>query len=281
MFQVIDIFAYLDYQAYLRDWLAQNKATSKAFSLQALAQKLGLRSRGHFHRVLHDSSKPMSDALRVRLSELLAHTVREANYFDALIGFGRAKSSEESRHFYREIHRLQGSSHTPFRITDQFDYFSNWFLPVLRELVVAMKWKKNYALLAAAVHPPITKMQAKQGVELLLRLGLVTKKARGAFALTDPVLYTGHNFENRAIEEFQASTLDLAKLALRNTPRNQREISTVTFGISQKIFPEVQALTRKFQEDLIHLAVEGSEIVDAVYQLNVQCFPLSKIQEGK
>ena len=281
MAQAVDIFAYLDYQAYLRDWFESRKGSGKAVSLQAYALKLGLKSRGHFYRVMHDPSKPMSDGLRVRLSELAGHGPREAEYFEILVGFGRAKSPEESRHFYRQIHRLQGNRRTPIRTIDQFEFFRSWYLPVLRELATTTDWNGDYELLAGLVAPPIGKLQAKKGIELLVRLGLLVRRPDGVLAQADPVLHSGHDLESQAILEYQEAVTDLAKDALRRVPREMREINTVTFGMSKAMLPQVQALARKFQEDLIHLVVDCPEPVDSVYHLNVQCFPLSKWEQEK
>jgi len=281
MTNTVDLFAYLDYQSYLRDWFEQGKGQSKVFTLQSVSQKLGLRSRGHFHRIMHDPARPMSDSLRVRISELIGHTQREGEYWEALVNFGRAKTPEESRAHYRVIHRLQGNRRVMFRITDRYEYFRNWYLPVLREMVCMPIWQGDYADLAQRLDPPITTRAAKQGVALLLRLGLVKQDEAGVWTQADPVLFTGHDLDCRAIEDYQESMMDLSKRALRQVSIRHREINTVTLGVHNSMLPQIQALARKFQEDVIQLAVGNGEIPDAVYQLNVQCFPLTKIDQEK
>ena len=70
---------------------------------------------------------------------------------------------------------------------DSYDYFANWFTPVIRELVCLHDFKENYKNLASMVRPSILPSEAKAAVKLLVRLKLVRRQADGsAVAGSDP-----------------------------------------------------------------------------------------------
>lgn len=270
----LDLFAYLDYQLYLRDWFGAVQAKKPLWTMQYVAEKLQLKSRGYFFRVLNDASRPMSDSLSERLSDLIGHDAKQAEYWKALVKFGRAKDPLEARKYYREVFKLQGNRHIPSRTTDRYEFFRHWYLPAIRELAVLPSVQGNPKTIAKLLVPAISVKQAKEGLDLLVRLGFLLKNDQEQWEQSDPVLHGGHDFENTAILEYQESLAELATQALFAIPRNQREYSTVTLGMPTHLLPQVQQLARKFQNDLVQLVVGSPEPIDSVYHLNLQFFPL-------
>jgi uncharacterized protein (TIGR02147 family) len=81
-----------------------------------------------------------------------------------------------------------------------------------------------------------------------------------------------------AVRKFQAETLRLAGDLHDRIPREHRDISTVTMGISSETYKKLKEEVRAFRKRCIRIA-DADENVDRVYQLNVQFFPVSAIPD--
>ena len=62
-----------------------------------------------------------------------------------------------------------------------YEYFSNWYHPVIRELVTMRDFNGDSKSLARMIRPPITVKQAQESVKLLLKLGLIEKQAANRY----------------------------------------------------------------------------------------------------
>src|SRR5688572_3603188 len=129
----IDVFAYLDFRAYLRDYYDARKASSRAFSYRSFSRRAGLTSPNYLKLVI-DGSRNLSADMAVRFADACGLKGDDARYFIDLVAFGQAaKPSERERHYarltsfqrYRSAHRLD-LAHAA--------YFSAWYMPAIREL---------------------------------------------------------------------------------------------------------------------------------------------------
>ena len=73
---------------------------------------------------------------------------------------------------------------------------------------------------------------------------------------------------------YQADTLDLAKAALECHLPEHRDISTLTLSFDSRDLPLVRERLAAVRDSLIQLSAEAQR-PDAVYQVNMQVFPLT------
>ncbi len=99
----------------------------------------------------------------------------EQLYFEALVGFGNAKTTDEKEFNFRKLQEFCKNHRAKELRQNQFEYFSHWYNSVIRELVTIIPWNGNYSILAKAVQPAIKISQAKDSVLLLEQLRLITK----------------------------------------------------------------------------------------------------------
>ena len=228
--RIPNIFQYSDYQAFLRDWFAQQKLAG-GFNLPQLAEALCLRSKGYLHRVFNAADRPISPELVARLANYLKLTRTETAYFEAMVSFCRAKNADDKAAYYARMHAVLGPRAGQVLIPDHYEYFRKWYMPVVREVACFRKWKNAFDKIGAAIEPPISAAQAKEAIELLLKIGLLQKHADGTFRQADAILSTGHDMSSPALLEFHSASLDLAQRSLRQHGAQAREIAAVTVGM--------------------------------------------------
>jgi uncharacterized protein (TIGR02147 family) len=115
---------------------------------------------------------------------------------------------------------------------------------------------------------------AKRAVQLLDKLGLITKETDGKYHTSGQNLTTGWKWLSQAIESNQRELIKLAEESIDRFSKELRDISTVTMGIDEKILPEIREHIRMFRSSLINI-VNSAQGSGRVYQLNIQFFPLS------
>ena len=269
---MISIYSYTDYRAFISDYFADRKLSGNGLSYACFAKKAGFKARSFIIKVLK-GEKALSGPSIGRVARALDLQKKERDYFKALVLFNNEKSLEKKNRYFKDLQSAHQSNKAILLRKDQFEYFQKWYCPVLREVAVYCDWKKDFRKLGSLLDPPISAKEAKQGVELLLRLNLL-KKQDGAYVQTAAAITTGDEVRNIAVADFQRKTSDLSRRAIARFG-NQQEISTLTFGTNETGFKEIQSEIRAFRKKLISMiAAHGP---DRVYQLNLQLFPMTKL----
>ncbi len=267
------IFSYSDYRLYLKDYYELSKARNKAFSFRYLSMKAEINS-APFYKFIIEGKTNLTKATIVKTCIALKLKPEEATYFENLVFFNQAKTLKEKNvHFARLIESRKGMDFK--KIADsEYDYFSQWYHVIIRELAVITDFKDDFSLLAKKISPQITPRQARDSVELLLRLGFL-KKEDGRYIQAEPVLTTGKDIRNHQIMNFQ---IEMLKIAIEAYERHAREtvmMSSTTLSISQKSFDMMKDRIRAFRAQLLEMA-RSDEKPDKVYQLNLNFFPMNK-----
>jgi uncharacterized protein (TIGR02147 family) len=202
---------------------------------------------------------------------------KEIEYFENLVGFNKAKTEAKARTFFEKLQKIRGVAYTTLEAS-RTKYFQDWFCVAMRSLLDYYPFEGNFAKLASEFHPPISADQAKQAFYVLLELGLIQRLDSGGIEVLDNHLHSGFRWTQKTIQEYQKTTMQLAMDSLDTVHKPLRDISTMTMNIGPDDLSGIRTLIEEFQENLAKL-VEDSKISDRVYQLNLQLFPLSRVEE--
>ncbi len=129
----INVFAYLDYRALLRDYYEAQKTRGRGFSYRAFARRAGLRSPGHLKRVIDGERGLSGDTLEGYL-RVMSLGPDETAYFRALVEFNQASSPEARRTSYLQLLSFRGYRNTQRLDVQHAAYFSRWYIPAVREM---------------------------------------------------------------------------------------------------------------------------------------------------
>jgi uncharacterized protein (TIGR02147 family) len=273
-----NIFNYTDYRKFLGDFYLEQKAASPSFSYQKFSLQAGFSSKSFIYNVIK-GTKNLSKGSAVSVSEAMKLTKTESSYFENLVSMCQAGTFKEKAFFYDQMDSIRPQNSTASSAKrlrqDQYEFFSNWYHVVIRSLIDIYPFKDDYVKLATLIRPNITTVQAKNSVRLLERLGLIEMGDDGFYKVVGNTLTTGPEVVGLAAQKFHLDTMELASRSLKETTKDQRNIFGLTLGISKKTFEKVNCIMIECQNQILQLAANDTES-DAVYQLNVQFFPVSK-----
>jgi uncharacterized protein (TIGR02147 family) len=271
---MVDIFQYTDYRKFLCDFYEAEKKRNPHYSHRYIAQKVGFTSSGFFSKILQGKTN-ISNDLALRFTEFLKLKKIEAEYFGLLVLFNQAKSHADKKRWFEKIVAFSKSKVKIVQVS-QYEFFQKWYYVAIRELLAFYKFNGDFQQLGKMIDPPISPAQAKKGVELLEKLGLIARDESGYYKQTDTLISTGYDVRSVAVNNFQMSTLDLAKESIDRFPKEERDISTLTLSFSKELYNTIHEKLKGFRREVLELVKNDPNAVDRVYQVNFQIFPLSK-----
>jgi uncharacterized protein (TIGR02147 family) len=267
---VIDIFGYLDYREFLRDHYQARKERDTFFSYRHMAQKTGVDA-GWIAKVLA-GSEHLSQRSLDPFAKLCRLSSRESEYFTALVVLAKAKGTRERAEAFERAMSLK----SPARKTlgeRQLAYYARWWHAPVRSALGLLGKRATAGRVAKMLRPEVTLAEVEASISLLKDLGLVRRAAHG-WELYDAFVSSPPEGAKAAVRGYQAAVLELAKDAIEAHPPERRDISTLTLSFDSRDLPLVRERLAAVRDSLIQLSMEA-EKPDAVYQVNMQVFPLT------
>lgn len=279
----ISVFDYLEVQEYLRDALQQlNDENNNKYSYRFIAQRLGVSSKTTIGRILTGQRRSIPSDLVTGFSRLLRHDKQESDYFELLVRFCEAKNLKDQEDLYRRLIDLPRPVRKHQLRHFEYDFFKEWYISVVREVITMYKFDGDYQRLADYIRPPISIDQAKHAVHVLEELGMIEKQEDGWYVQKDVAISSRQEIRNMALLQHQLQHIDLVKKSLMlNQQENDYKISTATFGVNEEGFREVIKRVSEFQHEIVNLMARYDHCMDKVYQFNMYLYPLSRRTPGK
>ena len=269
-----DLFAYLDYREYLRDYYRQKKRAGRGFSFRAFTQRTGLKSPNHLKRVM-DGDRNLSEEAAERYASALGLRGDEAEYFRELVRFNQAKKTSDRRTAHRRLTQFRGYRRAQRLDAQQDRYHSEWYIPAIREMSAQAGFRPDPKWIAGELVPSITERQAEKALAVLAELGMLVTDAEGRTHRPERVVSTGPETGGVHVVNYHRAMMDVAIRSIDEVVPEERDISAVTLCLHEADIPGLKERIRNFRRELLALeAPEGEG--ERVVQVNVQMFPLTR-----
>ena len=265
---------YDDYRVFLRDAYEDRRKRFPHFSYRYFCRKAGIASPSLYRDVVAGKRNltPISIA---RFAQGLNLPENDAAFFPALVHFNQARTASEKQLYLEQMRGLRRRVKLHVLPVEKYEYYSKWYHQVVRELVCVTDWGGDYLRLARCVDPPITKVEARESVELLLALGLIARDGNGRYAQTQEAIGTGAEVSSLAVRAHNKRMAELAVESVDKHLPSTRDIQSTTIGITAAGYRRIKEEIREFKERVFRI-VQDDDGTDAVYNLNVHLFPLSR-----
>jgi uncharacterized protein (TIGR02147 family) len=222
-------------------------------------------------------TKNLSPDTTQRIAKALKMSKAEADYFELMVPFTQAKTNAAKDQVFQRMLALKRKLKITRIGEEQYDYYLKWYHPVVRSLVTKVDFGDDFALLGRCLVPAISAAEAKKSVRLLEKLGLILKGEGGRYVHQNAVVSTGDEVGSLNVINYHKQVSRLAEAAHDRSPREERDISALTLGISAEDFAAIKGRIQAFRKEIMEMAL-ASKDADRVYQLNFQFFPVGKGQ---
>lgn len=267
------IFNNFDYRRLLTDLLAEKHKVKPSLSSRTLALKSGLDP-SYFSKVLK-GSRNLSAEQALKITLVLGFTGEQAEYFELLVRFNQATGHDAKRLYLEKLLEFNKVPDVAPLTKNQYEFYGQWYIAVIRELLHFYPDPGDYKSLAKMLVPAIKPAEARDAVLLLEKLDIIKQKSGGGFELSNVFITASPDVKSFAIRNFQLSMMDIAKKALELFPKEKREISALTLGLSEDGFNEVKEAIVEFRNRLREIS-HNDKNVNGVYQINFQAFPVTQ-----
>ena len=264
-----ELFQYHDYRQYLKDYYEEKKKISSYFSYRYIGQKLGL-DHSFIVKILM-GKRHIKESHIPSLCNLCKLEGKEAEYFETLVHFTKARSDSQIKLYFEKLMSLKSVKHYNIH-ESQYEYFHKWYYAAIRSALEILPVNENLQELADFLNPSITLQQAEESISLLQKLELIEKDEDGVFVLTKNHLTTVDRWSVVAIKNYQKEVIKMSAESLDRDHKSQRDISTITMAIERDKLPILKEMLKDFREGVIN-QVDEMDSPDAVYQLNLQLIP--------
>jgi uncharacterized protein (TIGR02147 family) len=267
------VFRYLDYRQFLADYYAERKREEYGFSYRVLARRAGCKSTNYPCLVIK-GKRNLTEEMALRFAEACGLRKNEAAYFGDLVQYNQARGGPAKERCYarllkftrfRKVHQLSSA---------QARYFSEWYIPAIRELAARADFRAEPSWIAECLLPSITPAQARNALKVLYELGFLVKDAEGSVRRPHELVSSGGPLGHHLVA-YHRAMLERASAAIDLIPREEREIASLTLCVSQRRLLELKQQIRDFRQQLLQTA-EKEDVFERVVQVGFQLFPISK-----
>ena len=270
-----NVYDYNNFREFLRDFYTYRHNRDKKFTKAFICKELGLpNTRSYFQDVLNGKFvSVIKIPLFIKLFKL---NKDEAQYFRVLVNYNQATDDPDEKELL--LDQLISLNKTPKKILspEMYSYYKEWYYSAVRAVINTFDFKDNYSVLAKKVFPPITARQAKEAIDLLLELKLISKNAKGYYKPTDKVISTGSLIKNDIITQYQLKCIDVAKKAILKNKDQPQRIITKMVSVSEVGLKQIRKKLEKFNAEITSIVHKDEKPADRVYQLDLLLFPHSK-----
>ncbi len=269
----MDIYDYFDYRRFLGEYYSYKKAHSRSFSYRAFAQRAGYTSSGLYIDLVK-GKKNLTTSLVEKFSKAMGLDEKAVHYFTLMVDFTHAEDYDLKQDIFDEMTLLMPNRARKIN-QNQRDYYRYWYNVVVREALSVLDVpEKGHKLLADFIYPKITAVEARKSLKLLNELELI-KLVDGFYRPSEKTLRGSTDIDVSLVREFQSHMMELGKQALNEIPREERNISCVTFSISDEGLKRIKTKVDSFRNEILNI-VRSDQGENRVAQFNVQFFPVSE-----
>lgn len=271
------IYTYLDFRRFLKDrqrWLKEQKPV---FTLDYIAAKLGLRSKGHVS-LIFKGTKTVPDAKIELLAQIFELEGKEREFFLNLVRYNQELSYRKKKAYLDRMVALMRIADKRL-VPDQYRLVEKWYYPIVLEILRLHDFSDQWLEIGNLVQPPISAAEAKDAVQVLRAIKVIQQNNKGFWEPTDAILTFGEGWSSVVGRTFQSHAIEMAQQALVEIPATERDISTMTVSISEDTFKKIRDHIHFLRKEILTLVRAETEATK-VFQMNFSLFPVSRSKES-
>ncbi len=268
--------SFLDYRQYLKSVYTVSKDEfGKSYSYKRFAEDLGFGATTVIHQIIK-GYRPLSLKAAEKVIKALNLKGAERKYFLKLVEFTNSKATAKREETFNKLISLKNDVLPSEFDKDCLEFFSEWYHPVIHELVGLTDFQNDLGWIAGKLSPAPRPEQIKKSLELMQRLELITFDGeQDRYIQTNKRISTGHRVKGLAFVAYHQKMIDMGKESLTKSKGDKRDISALTLSIDEATFQKIKTMIHDFQMKILEVA-EDVESPDRIYNVNMQLFPFTE-----
>jgi uncharacterized protein (TIGR02147 family) len=243
-----------------------------------MSQRAGFKSASLLQMVLNHQRTLTRTAARA-LAKSLGLDASQTRYFIHLVDWNQSETPED-----RDLHWDQLVKSAPLEDlyllrNDEVVILHKWYMLALLDMVRLKNFRNDPKWIANKFGKRITPKEAADCMALLQKLGLI-RIENGKCIPTDKIIFGGLGTEvsQEVIVNYHVQAIPVGMNVLCRTDFSEREFAAASIAIRKEALSLFKDEIRAFHRRIMELSSKTAE-PDAVFQLNIQFFPLTNEDE--
>ena len=156
----ISVFRFGNYRDFLKAWYEHEKLASRGFSFRAFSKRAGFSS-PNFYKLVMDGERNLTEKSLAKFCIGLKLNKQEQEFFRNLVFFNQAKTQTEKNLYYKKLVGSKKLRQLKPMSKKQYQFYSQWYHPVIRELLVADSSDGTAKWVAENIFQELAKMKPK------------------------------------------------------------------------------------------------------------------------
>ncbi len=268
------VFEFEDFREFMKVRVQELADAPEQISLRSLCKKAGFASPGLYHYVVQ-GKRPLRFEAAKKFAKGMGLSKSETEFFLILVEYQQAEDGDQKLRLHQRLLGFKSFREAHPLSQAQFEYYTRWYYPVIREMVGLKNFKESAAWIASRLRPAIHPEDVTRALERLQILGLLGRNDKGRLVQTNPRVATTNLVTSHLVAQFHREMLKIAQESLKSFTSDEREISGITLALDQTRQAQLKEKLRGFLAEVFSEFGEPTDLDEQVFQLNLQFFPLS------
>ena len=276
------IYDYVDYRAFLSDSLAHIQTRNSKYSATAYVRQAGFgeNSRGYFNLIM-SGKRNLSSSTILGFAKTLKLNEKETFHFENLVHYNQASTEKEKSLYFERINKnMKGKTSPAFELLkSQYNYFTNWYMVAIRELVALDSFKEDFDYISKKLRNKVSKKEVIEAINDLIKLGLLERNEKGVLIQADQLVnFTDSSMNYTVVNALHSQFLDKAKETLNEDSYDNRSASCVVIATDKANFDLIREEIKAFREHIMNKYATTTNKVDCVLNLGIQLNHITHIE---
>lgn len=275
-----DVFSYLDYREYCRDFYQHRKSTEAKFSYRSFARDAGVAA-AHLKHVI-DGKRNLSPEMSIRFGLGMKLHERELEYFENLVRFNQASNLDEKSYFFEKLRKRRSRSLKSLSLADAASLLSDWHVVAIKHFVVSLN-TIEVARIQRVLRRKLSESVIQRSIDHLLEMGWLFQE-QGVWKSKASQICFPDEVRSYVVRRYHRQMLELAQEALEDDIE-KREFGGTVFKFPRSKVSEMKKKLKELQEEFISYvqatANQPDQKDESVYFFGVQCFSLQNSEGVK
>ena len=176
----------------------------------------------------------------------------------------------------RSLLKYQEKQRTPTPLrAERIKFLLDWHHGVIRELINMKDFSEVPGWIVKRLGNKITEIQAKESLELLIRLGILVRNHSGVLEQQEPLLTSSDEVPSHVLRSLHRTFLRKAINSIFSVPMDKRELSGLILSVPNHRMKELKDEVKEFRKKL-NRKYGLDKLADDVYYVGLYVFPVTQ-----
>lgn len=270
-----NIQEYHDYLLFLKDWIQFLKERERGFSLRKVAKEAGMAS--GYLPMCFSGKRRLSEKFYRKIKPHLKLSAKEERYLDLLRVIAESEDIKDRVQALTDLQKLKDYKEANRSELEVHQYLSRWYYVAIRELINAPDFNEEVEWIQDRLRERVSQKEIEEALQFLIKFSFVERDGVGKLKVAQKQLDCHEGVFKISLGEFHRQMLDLAKLAIEETPRAERLLLGHTVALSEKQYQRIQSILKESLKQIEEVDEDDeSKNSNNVYHVELALFPLTK-----